>query len=41
MYGGIFQPAHFQAVQSIADNLPGRSEEVGVVYPNLQESTRL
>ena len=38
--GDIFQVAFFQVEEGIADDLPGGSEEICVVYSNMQESTR-
>jgi len=40
-HGDIAQAAFFQVAQGIADDLPGRSEEIRVVYANLQELTSL
>jgi hypothetical protein len=37
-HGDIIQPAFFQVAQGIADDLPGCSEEVRVMYAKLQES---
>ena len=39
-HGEIFQIAFFQVAKGIADDLPGGSEEIRVMYANLQESTR-
>jgi hypothetical protein len=37
--GDIVQVAFFQVAEGITDDLPGRSEKIGVMYANLQEST--